>query len=253
MDLSTRHQLILEELNRFGSVTVNELSEKLDVSAVTIRKDLSTLENQEKLYRTHGKAILINPYTGNKHIDDKALLASEEKTNIGKVAANLIEAEDSILLASGTTVHALANEIKSDDHITVITSSLKVSCILANLANCDIIQLGGSVRSSSLSVVGNDALNTLDNFSCTKLFLGVDGVDLSYGLTTTNAMEAVLNRKMIEVAQKVIVLCDSTKFGRRGFSKICNIEEVDQIITDNNLPPLIEAELQDLGIEVTKV
>lgn len=253
MDLSTRHQLILEELNKHGSITVNELSEKLDVSAVTIRKDLSALENQDKLYRTHGKAILINPYTGNKHIDDKALLASEEKSNIGKVAASLIEAEDSILLASGTTVHALANEIRTDAHITVITSSLKVSCILANLPNCDIIQLGGSLRSSSLSVVGDDALNTLDNFSCTKLFLGVDGVDLSYGLTTTNAMEAVLNKKMIEVAQKVIVLCDSTKFGRRGFSKICNIEQVDQIITDSNLSTVVEGELRDLGIEVVKV
>lgn len=253
MDLSTRHQLILEELNKHGSVTVNELSEKLDVSAVTIRKDLSTLEDQDKLYRTHGKAILINPYTGNKHIDDKALLAAEEKSSIGKVAASLIEPEDSILLASGTTVHALAHEINTDAHITVITSALKVSSILSNLPNCDIIQLGGSVRSSSLSVVGNEALNTLDNFSCTKLFLGVDGVDISFGLTTTNAMEAVLNKKMIEVAQKVIVLCDSSKFGRRGFSKICNIEEVDQIITDTLLSPIVEDELRNLGIEVTKV
>lgn len=253
MDLSTRHQLILEELNRHGSITVNELSEKLNVSAVTIRKDLSTLESQEKLYRSHGKAILINPYTGNKHINDKALLAEEEKTNIGKVAASLIEAEDSILLASGTTVHALAHEINTDAHLTVITSALKVSGILSTLTNCDIIQLGGSVRNTSLSVVGNEALSTLENFSCTKLFLGVDGIDLSFGLTTTNAMEAVLNRKMIEVAQKVIVLCDSTKFGRRGFSKICNLEEVDQIITDSNISSVMEEALLELGIEITKV
>ena len=93
----------------------------------------------------------------------------------------------------------------------------------------------------------------LGNFSCSKLFLGVDGIDLKYGLTTTNSMEASVNRVMIETAQKTIVLSDSSKFGRRGFGKICNLDVVDQIITDSGVAPKVVEDLEDMGIKVTIV
>lgn len=97
----------------------------------------------------------------------------------------------------------------------------------------DVIQLGGITRSSSVSVVGPFAEQMLRSFNCSKLFIGVDGIDPDFGLTTTNMLEASLNRAMIDAAQKVVVLADSSKFGRRGFSKICDLESVDRIITDN--------------------
>jgi DeoR family transcriptional regulator of aga operon len=93
----------------------------------------------------------------------------------------------------------------------------------------------------------------LENFTGSKLFIGVDGIDLEYGLSTTNLLEANLNRAMIRSTQKTIVLCDSSKFGRRGFSRICNIEEIDQIITDPGIPPHMLEALQKRGIEVTTV
>ena len=88
------------------------------------------------------------------------------------------------------------------------------------------------------------------NFNCSKLFVGVDGIDLEFGLTTTNMLEAALNRVMMNAAQKVIVLADSSKFGRRGFSKICDLEAVDRIITDNGIQPLYLDRLRERGIEV---
>ena len=91
----------------------------------------------------------------------------------------------------------------------------------------------------------------LENFSCSKLFIGVDGIDLNYGLTTTNLLEANLNRSMMDAAQKTIVLTDSSKFGRRGFGKICSLEAIDQIITDDKVPPQIVKGLEEMGIEVT--
>lgn len=91
----------------------------------------------------------------------------------------------------------------------------------------------------------------LENFSCSKLFIGVDGIDLNYGLTTTNLMEANLNKCMIKAALKTIVLADSSKFGRRGFSKICELEAVDQIITDDKVAPNIVKNLEEKGIEIT--
>lgn len=249
--MNSRHDFILEELTKTGSVTVTKLAEKLNVSTVTIRKDLSALENKNKLYRSHGKAILMDPYTANKHINDKELLAVQEKTAIGKIAASIIRPSDTIIIGSGTTAHTFAQQIELQSILTVITSALKVSTTLSLHPHCDVIQLGGVLRHTSLSVVGTEATDSLANYSCSKLFIGVDGLDLDFGLTTTNAQEAVLNRKMIEASQKIIVLCDSSKFGRRGFSKICNLNDIDHIITDSNINKKTETVLIDMGIEVT--
>lgn len=249
--MNSRHESILEELTKTGSVTVTKLAKDLNVSTVTIRKDLSALEKKNKLYRSHGKAILMDPYTANKDINDKELLAVQEKTAIGKIAATIISPNDTIIIGSGTTMHVFAQQIEVQSVLTVITSALKVSTILSLHPHCDVIQLGGALRHTSLSVVGNEAVKALEYYSCSKLFLGVDGLDFDFGLTTTNALEAVLNRKMIDASQKIIVLCDSSKFGRRGFAKICNLSDIDHIITDNHINKKTETALRNMGIEVT--
>ena len=177
----------------------------------------------------------------------------EEKRAIGNYAASLITPKDSILIASGTSVHALARCIQTTDKLVVITASLEVANILSKDRNIDIIQLGGILRHSSLSVVGKYAEEALNDFSCSKLFIGVDGIDLDFGMTTTDMMEASLNRVMMQTAQKTIVLADSSKFGRRGFSKIADMEEIDHIITDSHVQPTIAKRIEEMGIELTIV
>jgi DeoR family transcriptional regulator of aga operon len=117
----------------------------------------------------------------------------------------------------------------------------------------EVIQLGGLLRKSSSSVMGAYAEQVLQDFYFSTLFLGVDGIDLEHGFTTTNAMEAHLNRQMIKVSQKVVVLADSTKFGKRGFGKICGFEDVDHIITDRGISQQMINHLEGLGITVTMV
>lgn len=251
MNLTERHHALLELLKQRGSVPVADLAELLKVSSVTIRKDLTLLEGKKMLYRTHGSAILINPYINDRHVSEKEKINPEEKQAIATEAAKLITPDDSIIIASGTTMFFLAHAIEPKEHLTVITSSINVTAILARFKSIDIIQLGGMVRNSSVSVVSEYAERMLENFSCSKLFIGVDGIDLDYGLTTTNVMEASLNRSMIQAAQKTIVLTDSSKFGRRGFGKICNLEAIDQIITDDKVPAKTIELLQEMGIEVT--
>ena len=257
MTKDERQSLILDLLMQQDSLLVTDLSEQLNVSSVTIRKDLTELEKKKKLYRNHGKAILIDPYRENKNVSEKERLYVEEKRLIGAAAAQLVTPRDSILIASGTTVHALARNIhttdKPTDKLTVITASLEVACILANDHNVDIIELGGILRHSSLSVVGKYAESALSDFSCSKLFIGVDGIDLDFGITTTNMMEASLNRVMIQTAQKTIVLADSSKFGRRGFSKIVDTKDVDHIITDSHISPSTAHAIEEMGIELTIV
>ncbi len=250
MTKEERHERILEMLLRHESIQVSNLSALLEVSAVTIRKDLTELEKENKLYRSHGKAILIDPYINNRSVNEKAKLAAEEKMAIGRLAASMINRDDSIIIASGTTVHALARNIKPDHKLTVISASLQVSELLAGDEAIDIIQLGGPLRHSSSSVVGRYAEEILHNFSCSKLFLGVDGIDPEFGITTTDIREAELNRVMMHTAQKTIVLADSSKFRRRGFSKIANLDEVDMIITDRGITDSIASRIEELGIEL---
>ncbi len=251
MSKEERYNAIMNLLLQHNSMLVTDLADKLNVSSVTIRKDLTELEKVQRLYRNHGKAILISPYAPNRSISEKEKFHTDEKQIIGSCGAQLIEQNDSIIIASGTTVHALARNINPTAPLTVITASMKVSEILSVSDYINIIQLGGSLRHSSLSVVGNNAEEFLTNFACSKLFIGVDGIDLDFGITTTDMQEASLNRVMMKAAQKTIVLADSSKFGRRGFSKIANMEDVDHIITDSKVSPLIVKQIEEMGIQLT--
>ena len=176
-----------------------------------------------------------------------------EKNGIAQAAAARINENDSIMIASGTTVQALSKFIKPKNKLTVITSSLNVVLHLIHDKNIQILQLGGYIRHSSASVIGSYAAQILDNVSCSKLFLGVDGIDLDYGLSTTSLEEAQLNQKMLASAQKTIVLADSTKFGKKSFAKICDLSAISEIITDSGISSSNKKKLEEKGVKVTIV
>lgn len=253
ISLQERHQHILDKLKKEGSIKVLDLCSELNVSSVTIRKDLQLLEDKNLVYRTHGGGTLANPYAADRHVNEKEKLNASQKSDIAEAAAALIDPNDCIIIASGTTVLSLAKKIVPIESLTIITAALNVATELSSRANAEIILLGGILRKSSTSVTGHYAEKTLEDFSCSKLFLGVDGIDTEFGLTTTNAMEAQLNRKMMEAAQKTIVLADSTKFGKRGFGKICGMEDIHHIITDSGVSSHVVDTIKSLGIEITIV
>ncbi|WP_306462922.1 DeoR/GlpR family DNA-binding transcription regulator [Chitinophaga agrisoli] len=253
INIAERHKFILDKLYEKGYISVVDLCKELDVSGVTIRKDLKLLEDRALLFRSHGGAMVNNPYTNDKPVNEKEKIRKDEKDNIGLAAAALVDANDAIIIASGTTVLALARNIHPKGSLTVITAALNVALELLRFPEIEVIQLGGLLRNSSSSVTGPYAEKILEDFSCSKLFLGVDGIDIEFGLTTTNIMEAHLNQKMISTVQKTIVLADSSKFGKRGFGRICGLEDVDEIITDKGISPHILKTLEDMGIKVTIV
>lgn len=251
--ITERHQFIIQKVQQEGHVKVLDLCRKLDVSSVTIRKDLKLLEDKNLLYRTHGGATVNNPYMTDRPVNEKEKLQASEKARIGTAAARLIGTNDSIIIASGTTVLALARSINPQEGLTVITSALNVALELTRHREVEVLQLGGTVRKSSSSVIGPYSANILEDFFCSTFFLGVDGIDLEFGLTTTNSMEAHLNRQMISISQKTIVLADSTKFGKRGFGRICSLEEIDHVITDSGVSDHTVKTLEGMGIEITVV
>ncbi len=253
LNIIDRHKLILDKLEQNGFVTVNDLSQEFDVSVVTIRKDLKLLEERKLLFRSHGRAIPSNPYITEHHVHIKEKINIKEKNRIAIAAGLTLEPNDSIIIASGTSVIEFAKHVQPVEGLTVLTASLNTALILAENPNIDVMQLGGMVRPSSSSVVGPIGEKMLAEFTFTKLFLGVDGIDLEFGLSTTNSMEASLNKQMIKAAQKIIVLADSSKFGRKGFGRICGLEDIDQIITDSGIDEVTKNKLIEIGIDVTIV
>ncbi len=253
MNTIERHKKIINKINKDGQVKSQALCDELDVSSVTIRKDLKFLEEKGMLYRMHGGATLSDPYATDRHVNEKEKFNLSEKMEIGAAAAKMVTANDSILIASGTSVLALAKNIKPQEDLTVITSALNVALELNQHNQIEVIQLGGILRKRSSSVTGLFAENNLSDFSCSKLFMGADGIDLDFGLTTANVREARLNREMIKVSQKTIVLADSSKFGKRGFGRICGFDQIDEIITDNGISNFTKEGLEEFGIKVTIV
>lgn len=250
MNIAERHKYIIDKLNKEGIVYVADLSKELNVTMVTVRKDLRILEDRKLLFRSHGSATISSPYVNDKPVDEKRLVMVDEKQKIANMAASMIEDDDAIIIASGTTVTTLASFIPLSQKATILTSAINVTVALIDHPNIEIVQLGGVIRKSSSSAVGHYAEEMLTNFSCRKLFLGVDGISPDFGLTTSNMMEAHLNTKMIKSVQKVIVLADSSKFGRKGFGKICDIDEIDCIITDKGISENFLTKLEERGIEV---
>lgn len=248
--INRRQEEILKELNEKGYVNVADLCEIHNVSTVTIRKDLNFLENEKLLHRTHGGASIQPIYAFDRDVNDKEALQVEQKQLIAKEALKYINNNDYIILGSGSTIHYFSRIIAGFQKITVLTPSLRVSLELCKDTKIDTIQLGGDIRNSATSVVGPIAEATLSQFSCNKLFLGTDGLHLDFGLSTSNAMEAHLNQAMINVAEKVIVLADSTKMNIRGFGKICNLNKIDVLITDEAIDIETKTKLEEMGIDV---
>lgn len=247
-----RRAKILEDLEQKGQITVNELSEMFKVSKVTIRNDLVLLEKQNMLIRARGGAIKVklSRMGFDPSISDKQREFQTEKQRIGKAAVKLIQEGDTILLDSGTTTTEIAKNLGTFKSLTIITNALNIASILSEYEGCSIFMPGGFLRKNSLSLVGVLADESFQKFFCDKLFLGTDGFDTTYGLSTANSEEAHLNQIMIKNAKKVIVVADSSKFEKRRFAFIGPISDVDIVITDSGITNEHKNRLEKNGIKV---
>jgi DeoR family transcriptional regulator of aga operon len=248
--IAERHLFILNALQKEGFVKVTDLSASLKVTTATIRNDLKYLEERQLLFRTHGSASAKNPHTIDLTLNEKEKINISEKRRIAQVASSLIEDDDSIIIGAGSTVFALAEQIRPANRLTVVTASLKASVLLNEHPNINVIQLGGMMRKNSVSVIGEYTSTFFDDITCTKVFLGVDGIDVEYGITNSNIEEAQLNKRMIDAALKTVILADSSKFGKRGFGRICGLDRVDIIVTDTGITDTMAGIIENFGIKL---
>jgi DeoR family transcriptional regulator, aga operon transcriptional repressor len=246
-----RRRAILESLKRDGRVLVLDLAKRFDTSQVTIRKDLEVLHVQRLLHRTHGGALPAREGAlEDPTLREKEKLHHKEKLRIAAAAARTVQEGQVVVLDSGTTTTEIAKALRDFRNLTIVTNAVNIAAELSGTA-IDVILTGGTLRKNSFSLVGPIAEETLRRLNADLLFLGVDGFDVHYGLSTPNLLEAKVNRVMVEVAKRKIAVCDASKFGRRSLSLIVPPSALDEVITDRGIPQADARALRKAGIEVT--
>ncbi len=241
---------ILARLASRGSVSVRELTENLDASPATVRRDLKLLEQQKLLSRSHGGAVgngllyeLPVRYRGGQHAEEKSRIAD---AGVGRIAD-----AQTIGLTGGTTTTEIARRLR-DRTLTVVTNAVNIASDLVISETIRLVVTGGVARPQSYELIGPLAERTLDGLNVDLMFLGVDGVNAS-GATTHDEIEAQTDRRMVERAARVIVVCDSSKIGRSALSSIIPLSEIDELITDLNAPSEQLEALTVAGVEVIQV
>src|ERR1700727_2306858 len=248
-----RQRAILELLRRDGRVVVVDLAEQYDTPQVTIRKDLDALHLKGLIHRTHGGALPARDGAlEDPTLREKEKLHRKEKLQIAAAAARMVSEGQVVILDSGTTTTAIARALRNFQNLTIITNAVNIAAELAGTA-VEVILTGGTLRKNSFSLVGPIAEETLRRLNADLLFLGVDGFDVHYGLSTPNLQESKVNRVMVGVARITVAVCDSSKFGRRSLSLIAPPSALQEVITDRGIPKSDQRILKQAGIEITLV
>ncbi|MCI1032239.1 DeoR family transcriptional regulator [Raoultella terrigena] len=252
---SERREQIIQRLRQQGSVQVNDLSLLFGVSTVTIRNDLAFLEKQGIAVRAYGGALICDSSTPGVEpsVEDKSSLNTAVKHNIAKAAVKLIQPGHRVILDSGTTTYEIARLMRQHADVIVMTNGMNVGNALLEAEGVELLMTGGHLRRQSQSFYGDQAEQSLQNYHFDMLFLGVDAIDLERGVSTHNEDEARLNRRMCEVAERIIVVTDSSKFNRSSLHKIIDTQRIDMIIVDEGIPAESLEALRKHGIDVILV
>lgn len=248
---SERISAILQALTDNSSVHVGELAVRFGVSEATLRRDLGLLEEQRLLTRTHGGALardvayeLPVRYRRGHHHDEKRAIA--------RIAVRLLpEGPHVVAFTGGTTTSEVARQLADHHELTVVTNALNIAMDIVLRPRVKLIVVGGVSRAQSYELVGPWAEHVLSSINIGTAFIGVDGLSARGGLTTHDEIEAQTNRMMIERAERVVVVADSTKIGRVMLARIAGLESVDELITDAPPDPAELDAIKALGVKVT--
>ena len=243
---------IVEQISTNGSVGVGDLAETLGVSAATVRRDLQLLEEQRLLARTHGGAVA-HGVLYELPLRYRSARRQEDKARIAKAAAQRVADGSAIGMTGGTTTTEVARALSDRRQLTVVTNSLNIASELAVRPNLKLVVTGGLARAESYELVGPLAEAALASFNLDVVLVGVDGISVAAGLTTHHDVEAHTNRALIARARRVVVVTDSSKIGQVAFARICDLESVDEVISDTGADDEEVGRLREAGVEVTLV
>jgi DeoR family galactitol utilization operon repressor len=246
--LSDRRKVILEALTENSSVTVSDLAKLLDVTPVTVRTDLATLEEEGFIIRTHGGAMpAFHPQILERMRQDK-----DRKSAIARAAAEKIQDGETVIISAGTTTALIAKYLLGRRNIHIVTNNTLLLTYARTNPQLRVTLIGGEFRPSEEGLVGPLAIQALDQVFVSKAFIGVDGISVKHGFTAHLVESADLVRKMAAQAQEVYAICDSGKFGKPGFARILPFDGVNGLVTDSGLSAEFEKNLREAGVSVFK-
>ena len=243
---SQRHAYILERLRADGAVRVAELMGALDVSDMTVRRDLEVLEGQGHLLKVHGGATLLRDSTVHEPgFDTKRALEHEAKVAIARSAASLVEPGMAVAISAGSTTYEVARRLTGVPRLTIITNSVPAAEVLYHGGRGDqTVILTGGVRTPSDALVGPFAVNALRDVNVDVVFLGVHGMTERAGFTTPNLLESETHQALIEAGGRLVITADHTKWGISGMSTMARLSRADVVISDRRLDPTAQAVLR---------
>ena len=244
--MSERERQILSILSEDVSVSVQQISDQLGVSQVTIRSDLSSLESKGIILRLRGGALpAFHP-----DILEHQKSQTAEKKAIAQAAAALVSDGDTIMINDGTTTSQIPKYLLGKRDIRLVTNSTLILPYARVNPSLHTLLIGGEFKASTEAVVGSQALAQLSNFHVQYVFIGTGGFSVGTGLTTHLQEGAEIAKKMADLGDRVVLTADSTKYGKKGFVNFLPLNRVDTIITDSGLPAQARTDILDLGIEL---
>lgn len=231
---------IMNELSEQRTMLVADLAAILGVSPSTVRRDLSSMEEKGLVKRTHGGAMIVEETDANLSYVVRSAHNVKLKANIARCAAAQVKDGDVVLLNS-SSITSLMPRYLSAKNITVITNALDIAQQLKDRPACVLILLGGMYLKNAQTIEGPSTVNQLLTMKYDKAFIGVNGVDLDFGLSTASELEAATKIAAIGQAKESFCLCEHTKFGKSALYKLCPLETIHCIITDDGLDPALRA------------
>ena len=235
MNAIERKRYILDELQRNGSVVITDLAERIQVSPMTIRRDLNAMAEDGMVTLEHGGAVLNNGSLFECGISFKSEINAAEKKRIAAKCMEYINEGDSIFLDTGTTPNELAMLLRGKRNISVLTHSLLVANTAATMRNIKLIMCPGEFRENSMGFLGPLTDDFIQCFQIDTLFLSLEGIDLNDGISVVDVQDGHTKKVLVEKAKRVICMADHTKFNKSFFYKIAPITDVDLVVTDTGL------------------
>lgn len=253
MTKSERLNLIMQTLEIHNALSIQELSLQLDVSPMTVRRDLAELAKEDKVKVFYG-SVMLNPSGsqrgGNNYYSLIAAGAEhpEEKRRIGRLAASLIEPEDSLIIDCGSTTDYLAKYLPEDKKYTVLSYSLNVISESVRRMECKSVFAGGLFHENTLMFVSTEGLQTIRHFRATKAFISASGINAQFGVTCSNSYERETKKAAIQSSKRKILIADSSKFGVIRSDYFAELSDFDEIVTDSGVPKEYVDIINNLGI-----
>ena len=235
MNAIERKRYILNELQRNGSVVITDLAERIQVSSMTIRRDLNAMAEDGMVTLEHGGAVLNNGSLFEFNMSFKSEINATEKQRIAAKCMEYINEGDSIFLDAGTTPNEVAVLLRGKRNISVLTHSLMVANTTANMRNIKLIMCPGEFRENSMAFLGPLTDDFIQHFQIDTLFLSLEGIDLNDGLSVVDVQDGHTKKVLVEKAKRVICIADHSKFNKSFFYKIAPVADVDLVVTDTGL------------------